>query len=173
MHVCNAWTEHRFWCCKEKRKQAIGAHLTSLGPIMRCCRQKWPKMVNVQNDRGFLGFFASWQLMTSEIRYFQTDSVLTTVSGQRLLRCCHWEKWDRIGGFWSRLQKIKREKMNLIQTESVKGSHGLLTYASNSCFGGTTPCPKVIRKKEEKNAKNKTKHHKSRWQRLNLTGILS
>ena len=37
-------------------------------------------------------------------------------------------------------------------TESAKGSHGLLRYASTSCFGGnpalTTPCPKV--NKDEK-----------------------
>ena len=55
--------------------------------------------------------------------------------------------------------QMRGEKMNLIQTESTRGSHGLLTYASTSCYGGnptlTTPCPKV--KKDEKDAKNKTR----------------
>ena len=44
------------------------------------------------------------------------------------------------------LQKIKAF---FFQTASKAGSHGLLTYASSSCYGGnatlTTPCPKVIK----------------------------
>ena len=45
------------------------------------------------------------------------------------------------------LQKIN--VFSLFQTASKAGSHGLLTYASTSCYGGnstlTTPCPKVIK----------------------------
>ena len=42
-----------------------------------------------------------------------------------------------------------KEKMNLVQTESAKGSHGLLRYASTSCYGGTTPCPKVNKNEKD------------------------
>ena len=50
------------------------------------------------------------------------------------------------------------------QTDSKAGSHGLLTYASTSCYGGdtslTTPCPKVG--KDDVSGKSK-----------NVPGILS
>ena len=67
---------------------------------------------------------------------------------------------------------IKREKMNLIQTESVKGSHGLLTYASNSCFGGTTPCPKVIIKKGGEKCKRKMQKTKQKITRAGGKGLI-
>ena len=43
-------------------------------------------------------------------------------------------------------KECKRSKL-FFQPDSKAGSHGLLTYASTSCYGGkktlTTPCPKV------------------------------
>ena len=51
--------------------------------------------------------------------------------------------------FPTRLKKNEKDKkgQSFFQPDSKAGSHGLLTYASTSCYGGdktlTTPCPKV------------------------------
>ena len=58
----------------------------------------------------------------------------------------------------------------LFQTASKAGSHGLLTYASTSCYGGiktkTTPCPKVSKHDNDLSDKGK------KGRNLNVTGIL-
>ena len=46
-----------------------------------------------------------------------------------------------------KIKKNAKDQSFFFQPDSKAGSHGLLTYASTSCYGGkktlTTPCPKV------------------------------